>query len=223
MCKIENCFEKVKAKGLCQKHYMRLRVHGDPNKTVINVTSVECKADECSNKAVCKGYCDKHYRRFKKHGHLEKTKRKGVKGIKSPKYKHGLSGTREYESWKAMITRCYNEKSIMYYLYGGRGIKVCESWLGDKGPANFIKDMGPRPKGFSIDRIDTDGDYEPTNCRWASAKTQARNRRSSKLDESKVEKMRMLHKSGEKVKDIAEKYGVPEITAYFAISGKNWA
>lgn len=87
--------------------------------------------------------------------------------------KHGKSQTRIYNSWKAMIDRCCNKKSKVYKWYGLRGIKVCDRWLKLE---NFIEDMGDRPIGKSLDRIDNDGNYEFANCRWATAKEQALNR-----------------------------------------------
>jgi hypothetical protein len=79
----------------------------------------------------------------------------------------------EYGAWASMIHRCANPKSTAYYLYGARGIKVCERW---KKFENFIADMGPRPSDKrSIDRKDNDGDYEPANCRWATDREQCRN------------------------------------------------
>lgn len=86
-----------------------------------------------------------------------------------------------YSVWKNMINRCYNEKNRSYKDYGGRGIKICEKWLGEDGFRNFAEDMGPRPEGYSIDRIDNNGNYEPGNCRWATSKQQGRNTRKNKI------------------------------------------
>lgn len=85
----------------------------------------------------------------------------------------------EYRSWKAMLERCRNPNAPNYYLYGGRGIGVCEQWQGPNGFPQFLRDMGERVSGYTIDRIDGDGNYEPGNCRWATAKQQSRNRRET--------------------------------------------
>jgi hypothetical protein len=89
--------------------------------------------------------------------------------------KHGCYGTPTYVSWRRMIDRCTNLKDRRYKDYGGRGIKVCDRWL--QSFYAFLEDMGERPPRKTIDRIDVDGDYEPSNCRWASVTTQNRNKR----------------------------------------------
>lgn len=94
--------------------------------------------------------------------------------------RHGLAGTPEYTTWKSMKGRCLNPRDHSFSNYGGRGIMICERWLSDF--KNFIFDMGPRPSPkHSLDRIDNNGDYEPTNCRWATAKEQSGNMRKSVL------------------------------------------
>lgn len=93
---------------------------------------------------------------------------------------HNKRHTPEYIAWAHMKTRCYNVKCDMYYAYGGRGIRVCDRWLNSF--ENFYSDMGNRPsKKHSLDRFpNVNGDYEPTNCRWATTTEQAGNRTNNK-------------------------------------------
>jgi hypothetical protein len=87
---------------------------------------------------------------------------------------HGRTGTSEYRTWRVMRERCSNPNNKDYKDYGGRGIKVCARW--DKFE-NFYADMGPRPKGLTLGRIDNEDDYYPENCKWETWIEQARNRR----------------------------------------------
>lgn len=89
--------------------------------------------------------------------------------------KHGASESSEFKSWASAKQRCFNPKNKGYKYWGGRGITMCDRWRDSF--AAFIEDMGSRPKGLSLDRINNDGNYEPGNCRWTDRITQRRNSR----------------------------------------------
>jgi len=116
---------------------------------------------------------------------------------------HKQTKTKEYRAWATIKRKCLNSKDKRYPDYGGRGITVCDRWLNSF--ENFIEDMGMKPTPIhSIDRINNNGNYEPSNCRWATPKEQARNTRFNRTIEYKGDTMC--------ISEIAEKYGMSHLT-----------
>jgi hypothetical protein len=90
---------------------------------------------------------------------------------------HKMSKTKAYQTWNGMIQRCTNPNSSSYKNYGGRGIRVCKRWM--ECFTNFYEDMGEKPEGKTLDRIDNNGNYNKKNCRWATSFEQSWNRRNT--------------------------------------------
>lgn len=181
ICSIQGCEKKAITKGLCSGHYHRLQRYGDPLFKPPHPSKwkgVICKIDGCDNPVRYGGLCNRHLM-LKKRGNLDAP----IRHISEEKLsEHPLHGT-----WKNMLNRCRNPKLKCYKNYGSRGIRVCERWQGAYGFKHFLEDMGEKPDYrtyasgvplYSLDRIDPDGDYEPSNCRWATAKEQANNKRT---------------------------------------------
>jgi|SRR3990172_6898932 len=124
-----------------------------------------------------------------------------------------------YFSWSAMKQRCLNPKHTAYYRYGGRGISVCDKWLKFD---DFLKDMGERPEGFSLDRINNNGNYEPSNCSWSSRKSQSQNRNDVKLTMEVVNLMRSLYEQGATQDALSKQFGVTQSHVCRIVNKEQW-
>jgi len=187
-CTVEGCSSKVKARGYCGKHWTRWRNHGDPaivlreakmdliGQRYGRLVPVLDTGDRVCGQKVYECRCDCGNSSIVRSGNLRSGNTQScgclqADVIREMSTKHGHTTgeirTRDWVAWWSMVCRCKSPSTHAYPYYGGRGIKVCDRWLGDSGFESFISDMGSHPgKGWSIDRIDSDGDYIPTNCRW---------------------------------------------------------
>ena len=151
----------------------------------------ECLCD-CGNKKIVRGN-DLKRKKVGSCGCLYKESRKLIR------HKHGMTGEKFYNTYNAMKSRCLYKRNNMYHRYGGRGIKVCDRWL--ESFENFMEDMYDSYVKFSndvrncqIDRIDNNGNYEPSNCRWVTPKENSKSRDMSKTKKLTIEKARKIRK-----------------------------
>ena len=128
------------------------------------------------------GFCEREFKADIQSINQGKTKSCGCYNI-SKRFKHGLVGTRIYSIWIDIKSRVFNSKNKSYKDYGGRGITICDDWLDVRNFYNWAMSNGYEEE-LSIDRIDNDGNYEPSNCRWTTQNIQARNRRVGKPNKS---------------------------------------
>lgn len=123
--------------------------------------------------------------------------------------------TPTFNSWRAMIRRCLNPNEEKHKRnYAKRGITICDRWLGDGGFANFLADMGPRPSGHFLDRVDTNGNYCPENCRWVTHSQNMRNTRSNVFVEWGGKRMTII--------ELSECTGVPYDNLRRRIVDRKW-
>lgn len=189
ICAIEGCDSFVQSRGWCAKHYKRWYKHGDPVATVREHRTIEpgevfghltveerrTPSDshltlrcECGTEVRAKA-TDVMRGHTKSCGCLRRATGENAINWQGGKRTHPL-----YDTYRGMLERTTYPAHKDWKRYGGRGITVCQRWRDDFW--NFVSDMGDRPNGTSIDRIDNDGNYEPGNCRWADASTQMKNR-----------------------------------------------
>jgi predicted XRE-type DNA-binding protein len=168
-----------------------------------------------------------HYRMYKcvcecgteknvKHDHLVngKTSSCGCSVVK-----HGMTNSKEYRVWDSMVRRCHSKSHHAFKDYGARGITVCDKWRKFEG---FFEDMGYQPSGLTIERINNDLGYSKENCKWATVTEQARNRRATKLDESKVVQIKIFIENGVSQNAIANQFSVSRSNIGHIAQGNIW-
>lgn len=138
------------------------------------------------------------------------------------KYGHSANGSVSgtYGSWAAMMERCHNPKNKNYRAYGAKGVTVYGKW---QTFAGFLEDMGEKPDGWSIDRIDPFGDYEPSNCQWLPAEVNSRKHRYHRLNVELASTLKSRFLLGQNQADMAREFDLSQALVSSVCTGKNWA
>lgn len=229
VCSAEGCLKKHEAQGFCATHYARFKRNGAPTLvTKDRDTNLEGrrfssltvirpeKRDDGKTAWVCKCDCgSEHTVSSGSHLLSGNTKSCGCLRVKraSESGTHFMTRTAEYQTWSGIKKRCYNPSEPGYENYGARGITMCDEWRDDFEA--FFRDMGYRPDGTSIDRIDNDKGYSKENCRWATREVQNTNKRSNRritaLGETRL------------LKEWAEVTGIHRTTLAYRINDLGWS
>jgi hypothetical protein len=234
ICSIEGCSRGRAKREWCDTHYQRWKKHGDPLMRRPGGPPVYMRGDRIGRLTVLEliggrsGYlcrCDCGSEVVVKTALLRRRATRSCgclnRELSSQRATtHGMSKTSIYTIWLQMLCRCERPESAAYSLYGGRGIRVCERWHSFE---QFHSDMGDRPKDRTLDRIDPDGNYEPSNCRWATAHQQAQNRRWG-LSLTDVRELRCERAIlGTTYAALARRYGVSPATVAAADQRRTWS
>lgn len=152
------------------KKYNRLIVIKESDRSLTDKIRWLCKCD-CGNYTIVQGS-------NLRSGHVKSCGCLSKESTAIRSTTHGMYGSPTHKAWIGMKARCNNPNIKHFKHYGGRGIKVCKQWNKFE---SFYKDMGEKPEGLTLERIDTNGNYEPSNCKWATWKEQERNRTNNRL------------------------------------------
>lgn len=138
---------------------------------------------------------------------------------------HGMTGTPEFRIFECILRRCNNQNASNFERYGGRGITVCDRWQGENGFQNFYEDMGPKPGDkYSIDRIDNNLGYGPSNCKWSTSTEQAQNRRNNVIESiDQANDIRKLWKTNRYTqRELADSYKCTTSTISAIVNNRQW-
>jgi hypothetical protein len=173
-----------------------------------------CSIKGCARPERSVGFCAHHYDIWNRYGHPFADELGGRRKV-ATRTRH-----KERSAYSAMKSRCTNPNVDCYAGYGARGITVCDRWM--QSFDAFFEDMGPAPPGTSLERLEVNGNYEPTNCKWGTSREQMRNTRATRLTPEMVADLKARYQRGEKVVRMAEQLGVSYGAVYAAVTGRSW-